>query len=369
MHVLICGFSGAVLGGIETYVLNMNEHMSEGCVFDYILEQDLCLFEDRINKKGGKIFYVPNIRKNPTGYLRGFWRVLGEQKKEGTRILYYQLFSMAKLLPAFLAKIRGYKVVLHAHNNGLQKSGKCYVLTHKLGRLLARPFRFIHFTNSQLSSDFMFGKCVKSELIYNAIDLERFSYDLAIRNNVRTQLKCGSNVVVGFVGRLVRQKNPIFMLNVFSEFHKLCPNSELWIIGEGELKQSLLTLINEYKIESSVKWLGRRDDVNRIMQGMDILLQPSLFEGLGIVLVEAQATGLPVIASKGVIPEEVVVTNRIQMVSLEERASSWAESCIELFKKCGIPSNRDGINIKDSFNINIEALRLESILRSINDTY
>lgn len=345
------------------FVLNMNEHMSEDCVFDYIIDDGECGFSDRIYKRGGKIFYIPWIRKHPFGYIKALWKILGEQKKQGTRVFYYQLFSMTKLLPAILAKVRGYKVILHAHNNGLQKVSKTYVLSHKIGKFIARFCGFIHFTNSKLSSDFMFGKGVKSELIYNAVDTDKFCFSPVVRDSVRDEIGCGDKTVVGFVGRLVRQKNPVFMIQVFAEFLKLHPNSELWIIGEGELQSQMEKEMELNNISSSVKWLGRREDVNRLMQGMDLLLQPSLFEGLGIVLIEAQATGLPVISSEDVVPHEAVASEKIQLLPLRESAFFWAEKglmIIEGNKEC----ERKSVSISKHFDITFEAKRLEELLKS-----
>lgn len=341
----------------------MNEHMSKDCVFDYIIDDGECGFSDRIYKRGGKIFYIPWIRKHPLGYLKSLWKILGEQKRQGTRVFCYQLFSMTKLVPAVLAKIRGYKVILHAHNNGLQKVSDSYILMHKIGKFVARYCGFVHFTNSQLSSNFMFGKGIKSELIYNAVDMAKFAFSATAREDVRGAFSSGNKTIVGFVGRLVRQKNPVFMIQVFAEFLKLCPESELWIIGDGELRCRMEAEIAKKSIEASVKWLGCRDDVHRLMQGMDLLLQPSLFEGLGIVLVEAQATGLAVISSEKVVPQEAVVTELIRLFPLEETPSYWAGQTHALLKNVS-NLKRGDINISEHFDISFEAKRLESLLKN-----
>lgn len=365
MRALICGFTGTVLGGIETYVLNMNEHMSKDCVFDYILEQDYCVFQDRIAARGGQVIYAPKIRKNPIAYFIGYWKILGEQRKKGTKVFYYQLFSMTKLFPAIMAKMRGYNVVLHAHNNGLQHASRSYVFVHNLGKYFSRLFGFTYFTNSQLSSDFMFGKGAKAELIYNAIDTEKFSFDMSVREKVRKEIGCGDKTVVGFVGRLVRQKNPLFMLKVYAELLKLRPNSELWIVGEGALKEQMEAEIQSLVIGAAVKWLGRREDVNQLMQGMDLLLQPSLFEGLGIVLIEGQATGLPVIASSTVIPQEAIASECIKMIPLSDTPSTWAEEGVKLIDNCKKGANRNQVKILSHYDINMEAKRLEKLLKDL----
>lgn len=365
MHILVYGFSGKILGGIETFIMNMNEHMSSDTVFDYIIDGDECVYYERIERRGGKVFFVPGVKRNPLRYVQTFRRILEEQKGKGTNTLYIQLFSMANMLPAIMGKRAGYKVILHAHNNGLQNKNGLYKLIHLFGKRLTRNGDYIRFTNSSLSSDFMFGKGVKSELIYNAIDTEKFSFHQEVRERVREEIGCGGNTVIGFVGRFMLQKNPVFMIQVFAEMLKMKPNSELWIVGEGELKDEMQQEINRLGIAPAVKWLGRRNDVEQLMQGMDILLQPSLFEGLGIVLVEAQSTGLPVVTSADVVPPEAKASEHIRFQCLETTPSQWAEACMEMIS---LHNDRSKAELPDYFKIDKEAKRLEQLLNSVHST-
>lgn len=361
MRILVYGFSGKILGGIETFIMNMNEHMSPDTVFDYIIDGDVCVYSERIERRGGSIFYVPGVKKHPLGYVQQFRKILKKQKAKGTKVLYIQLFSMANMLPALLAKSLGYKVILHSHNNGLQNKNRLYKLIHDFGKALTKHMNFIRFTNSSLSSDFMFGKGIQSELIYNAIDDSRFSFSQEIRDKVRTEQGCGNNTVVGFVGRFMLQKNPVFMIQVFAEVLKKQPNSELWIVGEGELKESMRQEVERHGIAAAVKWLGRRNDVEQLMQGMDLLVQPSLFEGLGIVLIEAQGTGLPVVTSADVVPPEAKASERIRFQSLDSTPNEWASACIEMAAN---QTDRANADLPDYFKIDKEAKRLEQLLAS-----
>ena len=368
MHVLVYGFSGKVLGGIETFVLNMNEHMSADTVFDYIIDGEECVYRERIERRGGRLFFVPGVKKNPMKYACKFKRILKEQKASGTKILYIQLFSMANMLPAFLAKKVGYKVVLHAHNSGLQSKSRTYELIHLIGKRLTKKGYFFRFTNSRMSSDFMFGKGVKSEVIYNAIDLQKFAFCQEIRTRVRKNNGAENKVVIGFVGRFTTPKNPIYMLRVYSELTRIISNCELWIVGEGEMKSAMENEVIKLGIGDSIKWLGRRNDVNELMMGMDLLLQPSVFEGLGIALVEAQATGLPVVASADVIPPEAAATSHINFVSLQENPLYWASVCVrQIQDKRQSSREKNAENFPVSFDIIKEAKRLENLLVSIHN--
>ena len=365
MRVLVYGFSGKILGGIETFILNMNDHMSSDTIFDYVIDGNECVYKERIGHKGGEIFFVPGVRRNPIKYVRTFWHTLGVQHKRGTSLFYVQLFSMANMLPVFLAKMRGYKVILHSHNNGLQSKSKVYEIIHLIGKFLSRHGNYIRFTNSLISSDFMFGKGINSEIIYNAIDIEKFSFHQDIRDRVRYEQCCNVDSVIGFVGRLTRQKNPVFMIKVFAEILKIKKGCELWIIGEGELKTDMMEKINSYGINNHIKWFGRRNDVELLMQGMDLLLQPSIFEGLGIVLVEAQATGLPVITSADVVPDEAKASILLRQIRLDTPASEWARECVNFIEeRKGMSRNAKDVAFTSNFDIKLEARRLENMLTS-----
>lgn len=276
------------------------------------------------------------------------------------------MFSMANIIPAILGRMQGYQVILHAHNNGLQSKSKLYTLIHLIGRGITKHMNLIRFTNSKLSSDFMFGKNVKSELIYNAIDTNKFSFNEESRKSIREELFSFNNTVIGFVGRLSRQKNPIFMLQVYAEYKKLNPLSELWIVGEGELKEHMNQEINKLGILDSVKWLGRRNDIEKLMCGMDLLLQPSLFEGLGIVLIEAQACGLLCVSSKDLIPDEAVATNLITLIGINNPLGIWAKTIYDLVEQNSTTRLRmKKVIMSNSYCINKEAIRLESIIGNI----
>ena len=137
---------------------------------------------------------------------------------------------------------------------------------------------------------------------------------------------------------------------------------ELWIVGEGDLKDAMLQEINKYGIADSVKWLGRRNDVEQLMQGMDLLLQPSIFEGLGIVLVEAQAGGLQVLTSKDVVPNEANVTKAFNNERLDSAPNIWALRILDIISRKDDRNNLAS-SFPKQFDINYEASRMENIIK------
>jgi glycosyltransferase involved in cell wall biosynthesis len=163
------------------------------------------------------------------------------------------------------------------------------------------------------------------ELKRNAIDLEKYKNDKNLRDEVRHELGVANKFVVGHVGRLNAQKNHPFLLRVFKEYNKKNPNSVLLLVGDGELKDDIVALIKQYGLSDCVKLLGARRDVHRVLQAFDVFVFPSLYEGFGIVVLEAQAAGLPCVISSN-IPDEVVLTSLVKKVSLNDNVSKWVDT-------------------------------------------
>lgn len=160
----------------------------------------------------------------------------------------------------------------------------------------------------------------KFTLIHNAIDLSKYRYKPDVRARVRNGEE---RFIVGHVGRLTDQKNPLFIIDVFSDLHKLNANTVLWMIGEGELREMIEKKVASLGLGDCVDLMGRREDVAELMQAMDIFLFPSLYEGLSIVTIEAQAAGLPIFASDSISPEHKV-TSQLTFLPLKEGSVMWA---------------------------------------------
>lgn len=144
------------------------------------------------------------------------------------------------------------------------------------------------------------------------------------RKEIRKKLNLAENdIVVGHVGRFVLQKNHIFLVNIFKEFLKMVPNSKLVLIGNGETKDDIMKKIDELKIKKNTILLENIKNVNEYMQAFDLFLFPSLYEGLGIVLIEAQASGLKCFASD-TIPKNVKISDNLIFVSLSSPSKQWA---------------------------------------------
>lgn len=180
-----------------------------------------------------------------------------------------------------------------------------------------------HFACSKVAAENMFGNR-DYNLICNSIDVNRFNFNLNRRLRVRDEHGIGIEKIYGYVGRLSKSKNIDFILEIFNHLLELEPESILWIVGDGEEKDRIKSLVQSYNLSNKVKMFGNRTDVDSLMQGMDVLIFPSLYEGLSLTVIEAQVSGLPVYLSN-TLSEEHKITDNAYFLSLQDSPKKWAE--------------------------------------------
>ena len=192
-------------------------------------------------------------------------------------------------------------------------------------------------------------------VIHNAIDTAAYRYDEEKRRQVRDR---DDRLTVGFVGRLSDQKNPGFAIRAFAELQKRVPDSVLWIVGDGELRPEMEKLVSALSLNGRVIFWGQRKDVADLLQGMDVFLFPSRFEGFGIAAIEAQCSGLPVVASDQV-PQAANITGLMSCLSLAEPPGKWADAILAAAK--GNTGRKDMSEVikKQNYDICGEAGKLE----------
>ena len=161
----------------------------------------------------------------------------------------------------------------------------------------------------------------------------KFRLNEEVRNNIRRELGIENKKVIGHVGRFNPQKNHEFLIDIFNEIYKKDKDTVLLLIGDGYLKEKIEEKVNKLELDESVKFLGVREDIPELMQAMDLFLFPSQFEGLAVVMVEAQAAGLKVITSTGVTTESNITEN-VEFIELNKSAKYWADIVLNSdFKK------------------------------------
>lgn len=359
MRVLVYGLSCDKLGGIETFLLNMNRFMSDDMIFDYIVEGTSTIHHAAIQEKGGNVYFI-STKRNMLRNIRDWKKVLKEYRKT-SQVIYFNMFSLAWSVPIYIAKEYGYRVIVHAHNNNLHNCGLVLKSMHAVNRFFLQYNSIVRFTNSDLSAKFFFGK-KKAEMIYNAIDTERFAFRPEVRERMRRELGIQDKHVYGFSGRIAFQKNPLFLMEIFAEIAKLDAQSAFLVCGDGDLMEQTKQKAKELGIR--VQFLRNVLNVQDYYQAMDCFILPSRFEGLGIVLIEAQCAGLPCITSETVVPIEAKITDLLDYISLDNTVKEWSTLAFYKIKGNNIDERYDYfLSIKNSnFNIQCEASRLEKLL-------
>lgn len=362
MRVLVYGLSSDKLGGIETFLLNMNRFMSDDMIFDYVVEGTGTIHQAAIQEKGGKVYFI-SPKRNMLQNIRDWQKVLKEYRKT-SRVIYFNMFSLAWSVPIYIAQKYGYRVIVHAHNNNLHNCGVVLKTLHAINRGLLNLSGIIRLTNSKLSTEFFFGN-KPAEMIYNAIDVDRFSFDSKRRIEIREKLKAEDKNIYGFSGRIAYQKNPLFLIDIFCEIKKLDKKAIFLVCGDGDLMPEVKE--KALGLGKDIVFTGNVLKIEEYYQAMDCFILPSRFEGLGIVLIEAQCSGLPCITSDVVIPKDAKVTELLTFIELKDNPEEWAKKAVSSCKTIWEPRNHYAKQIAETqFNIVTESVRLEKILKDVN---
>lgn len=349
-------------GGIEAYLMNYFRILAgKGVIFDFVTDYKEIAYKEEIEKLGGKVYYIPNRREGILKHMKSLRNILLEHKEY--RSIYFNILSASEVFTVLSAVgVKGVKRIVHSHNNSVKTIGR-----HKVLRPLLAKLADVKLACSDEAAEFMFGSKSferhESEIIFNAINVEKYQYDLKIRNEVRENLKLTENTfVVGHVGRMCHQKNSLFLLEIFNHIYKKNNNAVLLYAGDGEEREKVENAIEHYGIKENVLLLGMRNDVNELMQAMDVFLLPSRFEGLPVVLVEAQAAGLQCICSDR-FTKKSDITGNVQFISLDKDVDYWARVVMD---RCEI-ERKDTTDMitKAGFNIVHEVDKLEKILKGI----
>ncbi|NLV52725.1 MAG: glycosyltransferase family 1 protein [Bacteroidales bacterium] len=280
-------------------------------------------YSREVEKMGGRIYRVPSRRQSPFKWYHSLNEFFKKHASE-YQAIHFCGNSLTSIAPIWFAYRYHIPVrIVHAHSSSAR--GLHNRLLHCLKRKIAYQISTHHLACSKLAAQWFFGK-EDSVIIRNGIDIERYSYDEKRRKQCRNMLSIGSDeVVIGHVGRFTSEKNHLFIIDVFSEFHKKHGQSKLMLVGIGELQEDMKRKVDEMNLADQVLFMGERSDVNLLMQGMDLFLMPSVFEGLPFVLVEAQAAGLPCLISD-VISKDVCITDQIHYRSLKDSTDLWADT-------------------------------------------
>lgn len=316
-------------GGLETMLMNYYRHIDHNLVqFDFLVHRDSeSDYDQEILSLGGQIYHLPRLNPFSIHYhkeLDSFFKNHPEYQ-----IVHVHQDCMSSI--ALKAAYRNHVPVriAHSHNANQDKNIK-YLIKRYFMRSIPQYATHL-FACGEEAGKWMFnGK--NFIVLNNAIDTQHFVYDMNKRSLVRGKLGVTDDFIIGHVGRFNKQKNHDFLIDIFNEVHKIINNSKLLLVGTGNLKDRIRKRVTELNLTDDVIFLGNRNDVNDLMQAMDIFVFPSHYEGLPVTLVEAQASGLPIIKSNYV-PDQCIMTPNVYTLSLSDSSKEWANEIIKMMKE------------------------------------
>lgn len=349
------------VGGSQSMIINLHKAIDKTKVqFDYIIDHPGHLYYESVVKSlGGKIYEFPTFKGHNFFEIRKVWKQFLKDHPE-YKILHSHVRSYASLyLP--IAKKFGLKTIIHSHSTSNGKG-----MGSVVKRIMQYPLRWqadYFFGCSKEAGAWLFGNNVvnspKFHILQNAIDTEQYRFNPEIRKEYREKLGLGDKKTFIHVGRFHPAKNHPFLLKVFDEIHRQDSNTKLLLVGDGTLRNAIEKQIEMLGLQNDVVLLGNRRDVPSLLQSADCFLFPSVWEGFGMVAVEAQAAGLPCICSEFV-PKSVNVSNNCWFVSTEN-VCKW----IEIINQLRILNNRNEIQHLNDFDIRNTAKKIEDFYVAI----
>lgn len=353
----------SVNSGVMAVIMNYYRHIDRDKIqFDFLFFKDSpanTTYIDEIESLGGRAYLI----EQPTHifyYIRMLNKFFEEHKNEYAILHIHEVYLTFLLAP--IAHAHGLKVITHCHSTKFSDK-PLNAVRNRLACIGINKHADLRLACSNAAGIALYGKKADFTVINNAIDLDKFAFNSTKRTRLRNELGLEDKVVIGHVGRFNEQKNHRFLIEIFYELQKTMPEAVLLLVGEGPLMESVKKQVRSLGLEDKVVFLGRRTDVSDLYNVMDIFILPSLFEGLPVVVVEAQANGLPCLLSEA-ITREVAIDNVI-FVSLSSSPSDWNDNALRLLTYKRGAADLTKLRIS-GFNITVESQKLEHMYSNVN---
>lgn len=355
-------FSVMNRGGAESMIMNIYRNVDRSKVqFDFIVHStEPGDFDEEIYSLGGRIYSVPRYKGiNHVDYVKQ-WEYFF--KKHGYYSIIHGHIRSTASIYLKIAKNNNLLTIAHSHSTSNGKGFES--LVKMIFQRKIKVYSDYLFAASSVAGEWLFGKKTISNdnfyILNNAIETSKYIYDKSVRENKKRELGIENQTIVGHVGNFKEVKNHSFLFDIFKEFQVSEPDSLLLLVGDGKLRDEFTEKVKQYNLTKKVIFLGSRSDVNELLQAMDIFVFPSIYEGLPVTVIEAQASGLPCLLSN-TITEEVAITNNIHFMSLNEPATIWSEKMFDVLRN----HKRESME-KEIYSSNYDA---KKIAKSLQEFY
>lgn len=323
-------------GGLETMIMNYYRHIDRSKVqFDFLTHRDEKWdYDDEIESLGGRIYHLPRLNPFSPKYLKSLDDFFRDHKEYD--IVHCHQDCLSGIVLKYAKKNGVPFTIAHSHSSNQNKNFK-YLIKLVAKRNITKYADYL-FACGKEAGRWMFNTD-DFTILNNAIDTESYIYNEEKSLNMRKKLGIENKFVVGHVGRFRKEKNHSFIIDIFKKVSEIKKDALLMLVGDGELLEEMKNKVSSLGLDDKVMFLGSRSDVSDLMQAMDVFLFPSLYEGFGMVLVEAQTSGLKCIISDKV-PSDSIISNNIKIINLDSDIKNWVDEIINTeTKKRGVVDN------------------------------
>ena len=332
LHVV----GGMNVGGTETMLMNLYRKLNTNVQFDFISYYDKdAYYDDEIKRLGGQVIKIDS--PNKVGMIKSIKNLCEAIKENGPydAVHAHTLFNCGVAMIA--ARLSGINVrVSHAHTNLDNTQSIIRKIYIWCMRRTINLFSTDCIACSESAGKYLFGESItlskKYKLLPNYVDYKKY-LNCSDTKSVRQELGIkDDDIVVGHIGRFVEAKNHKFLLEVVSEMINLNNKVKLILTGDGELRKEMECYVEELGIKENVYFLGIRKDIDKILNNLDIFIFPSIYEGLGLVMIEAQSAGIPCLVSEAIQKEADLDIGLVKQINLNDKKELWIKEAFELIE-------------------------------------
>ena len=346
--------------GTEKVIMNLYNNINQEKVhFDFLVNRPGVLDEE-IRKKGAKIFYINNNDKN--NYYINLMKFFKENNYE---IIHVHTQGNMELILKAAKKSKIKCRIIHSHT-ARQDIPKILKILKLYRNIQIERNATDFFACSQDAAKWLFPHKYKSaKIVYNAIEIKKFLYNEEVRKKVRKDLKIKDDEkIVINISRISKGKNHSKIIKIAKKVIDNNKKIKFVFVGTGNLEEDIKNEIKNNHIEDNFILLGNRNDVNELLMAADLFLFPTLYEGLGIAVVEAQFSGLKCITSERVPKEADISLGLLEKIELSKSNDYWAKKIEENFKKKIKRNILDKIDIVKTYDIKNIATDVEEFYLS-----
>lgn len=347
-------------GGEENFVMNLYRELDQNKMqVDFLVTGMVGqkqYFESEIRSKGCRIYKVPGKQKQPIKTFFIIYRII---KQNQYKVVHRHSDNSLMVIDLWAAMLGGASTcIAHSHNSDI--SSKHIKILHYIFRPLLKFGDIKKYACGIKAGEWLYGN-KRFEVIKNGINTKKFAFDPKVRYQRRNYLEIGNEVLLGHIGRFDAVKNHEYLIKILEILNKKHPyNYKLVLIGTGELQQSMEEMVCKKGLEKEVFFLGQRNDIKDWLQAIDLMVFPSLFEGVPLTLIEAQASGTRCLVSNTVSPE-VAITPLIEFLPLDLGEESWAEHIYNISSGLQKMENASDMVAKEGYDITDIAKKFERI--------